>query len=84
MSHVRVEMRGRANNVAAGARRVVAHGWDLTLWVACHMALPKGFGKHLRGSADGHLGHAILRDLSAPPFCAAWPTVAKYIATPQP
>jgi hypothetical protein len=75
---------GLAEGVAAGARRVVAHGRDLTLWVACHMALPKGLGKHLRGSAGGHLGHAILRDLSAPPFCAAWPTVAKSIVAPQP
>ena len=53
-------------------------------WCEGQGSLPKGLGKHLRGSGGGHLGHAILRDLSAPPFCAAWPTVAKSIVAPQP
>jgi hypothetical protein len=71
---------GLAEGVAAGARRWVAHGWDLTLWVAGHMVLPKRLGKHLRGSACVALGHAKRPSHPAlPPFWAARTTVAKSI-----
>ena len=36
-----------------------------------HMALPKGWGKPFRGFTLAELGHATLRDLSAPPFWAS-------------
>jgi hypothetical protein len=60
-----------ANSVAAGARRWIARGWGLTLWVVGHMALPMGWGKHLRGLTLRALGHAKRPGHPAPPFSAA-------------